>query len=980
MQKGQSNKSQAPLTKSYKDIFRAHFLTFFNFMNICLAALVFMVGSFKNMLFLGVVVFNTAIGIIQEIRAKRTLDELTVLTQPKALVLRDGQKWQIAIDQLVKDDIIYVWAGAQIPADAVMLEGNLEVNESLLTGESQNIQKHPGDELYSGSYVAAGEGYCRLTRVGQDSYAAGITGEAKVYQKHPSELNNAINAILKMEGILIIPLGILLFYHQRVGMGLSLRSSVVSMVAGIQGMIPEGLVLLTSISFTMGAVKLAARHTLVQEPACMETLSRVDVLCLDKTGTITEGNMRVQEVIPWPMPGTPEQALPAPDDAPPGEQENAAGQAQPEPQAMAGEQAVPEEPTVSKENAVPKEPTVSKENAVPKEPTVSKENAVPEEPTVSKENAVPEEPTGAEEHAGPEEMLRLEEHVGLEEPFRFEENAVREDQSRHEEEGQDEGMPAIAKRAAIPEKGGAPERAEAFGRGAFLMEAFRAAAMAAAGQAEHFYPRPEAGQEKPLDIPLIMGNLMRVLKDNNSTAKALRAYFPEKKGMIPENVIPFSSERKYSGCSFEGRGTYLIGAASFLFPDSHDALKEEASRLSAAGKRVLVLAASPHKACEGHLPEELAPVALFVLSDVIRKNAPETAGFFYRQGVELLVISGDDPEAVSAIAKKAGIRSADVCQDATYLDTPEKMAAALSVCHVFGRVTPVQKKEIVEILKSQGHIVAMTGDGVNDVPALKKADCSIAMASGSDAAKNVANLVLLDDNFASMPHVVNQGRRVVNNIRTAASMFMIKAIFSMLLSLISILGDNNYPFVPIQLTLISACAVGMPSFLLALEPNYQKPEGDFLRHVFLNAIPAALTITGCVFVLMQANRILFHSSDMLGTACVLVTGWNYMAALRSVYSPMSWYRKAVIYTMHVVFFAAAAILRQILDLKALEVGMIIVVFMLMTFSPDIITAITGALQGFFQKGLEQEEKKGYQILWEKLLHKAPPSDEDVFRS
>ena len=384
------------------------------------------------------------------------------------------------------------------------------------------------------------------------------------------------------------------------------------------------------------------------------------------------------------------------------------------------------------------------------------------------------------------------------------------------------------------------------------------------------------------------------------------------------------------------------------------------------GLRVLVLAHSPNLNRENELPEGLKPVALFMLTDIIRDNAPETLAFFKDQGVDLKVISGDDPVTVSAIAKKAGLENADKYIDATTITTPEDMERAVAECSVFGRVTPQQKKEMVLALQKQKHTVAMTGDGVNDVLALKEADCSVVMAEGSDAAKNIANVVLMDSNFAAMPEIVNQGRRVVNNIRTAASMFLIKTIFSVLLCLITIFWGDSYPFEPIQMSLISACAVGIPTFLLAQENNFNKIESGFLRYVFMNAFPAAVTITGCVFTIMLVCQNVYHSNVMLSTACFLVTGWNYMAALKTVYAPLSRYRKIIIYGMQFIFFFAAVCVQNLLALGSLEFGMIILVFILMTFSPVVIKVITEWCRSLYNKAHEKEKKGIISLFLEKV--------------
>ena len=758
-----------------------------------LLILVLMVGSYKNAFFVGIIIINTLIGIAQEIRAKKTIDKLAILTAKKSIVIREGKKWTVPTEDLVLDDLVCLKTGDQVPADAKVLEGSVEVNESLLTGESDNLPKNVGDELFSGSFVTSGEACCQIIHVGKDNYAAQITSEAKEFKRHNSELKNSLNAILKVISIIIVPLGALLFYKQYYVVGNTFKDSIVSMVAGVLGMIPEGLVLLTSVALTLGALVLANKKTLVQELYCIETLARVDTLCLDKTGTITEGTMCVERVEPWSE--------------------------------------------------------------------------------ASENNDTDEIPT------------------------------------------EDEDEPDLH------------------------------------------------------EIENTMANLMYVLKDQNATIDALRKRFPAKSSMTLEHIIPFSSDRKYSGAVFEDNGTYLMGAAQFLFPEGREDILDVCQNYAEEGLRVLVLAHSTQMAEGTELPENLEPAALLLLTDVIREEAPDTLQFFDSQEVDLKVISGDDPVTVSAIAKRAGLKNAENYVDATTLETEEQLEEAVAKYSVFGRVTPQQKKEMVQALQKQGHTVAMTGDGVNDVLALKEADCSIAMAQGSDAAKNIANVVLLDSNFASMPHIVNQGRRVVNNIRTAASMFLIKTMFSVMLSLLTIFFGNAYPFEPIQMSLISACAVGIPTFLLAQENNYDKIDHTFLRHVFLNAFPAALTITSCVFAVMLVCQNVYHSNDMLSTACVLVTGWNYMAALKTVYAPLNTYRKVIIYGMQFIFFSAAVIFQKLLGLGSLDFGMIILVFILMTFAPLLIDVITSWIKGVYAKSLDKENPGKFTSFVNKLSRK-----------
>ena len=844
---GQVNNNENPNTRTYKQIILENTLTFFNFLNLVLLVLVLLVGSYKNSMFVGIIFINTVIGIIQEIRAKKTIDKLAILTESKTVVLREGKKWKISTEKLVVDDLIFLKAGEQVPADAKILEGNLEVNESLLTGEADNLPKNQGDELFSGSFVTAGQACCQIIHVGSDNYASRITSEAKEFKRHNSELRNSLNAILKVISIIIVPLGAMLFYKQYYFVGDSIRDSVVNMVAAVLGMIPEGLVLLTSVALTLGALKLAQKKTLVQELYCIETLARVDTLCLDKTGTITEGTMCVESVESYP----------------------------------------PVYEEISDEASENKTESGERNNDGTKSSELTEGSAASEASAVSAAEAIAKED-------GSSILLPQEEAETGAEKTRQEDTV------------------------------------------------------------------------KIREIEHIMGNLLSVLKDQNATADALRARFKVAQDMELDHVIPFSSDRKYSGAAFKDAGTYLMGAAQFLFPEGNPELMEYCGSFAEEGLRVLVVAHSENVNEGTEIPEGLEPVGLLLLTDVIRAEAPDTLAYFESQGVDLKVISGDDPVTVSAIAKRAGLKNAEQYVDATTITTQEEMDEAVATYSVFGRVTPQQKQAMVKSLQAQKHTVAMTGDGVNDVLALKEADCSIAMAEGSDAAKNIANVVLLDSNFAAMPEIVNQGRRVVNNIRTAASMFLIKTIFSVLLSLITIFFGDYYPFEPIQMSLISACAVGIPTFLLAQENNYEKIDHTFLRHVFMNAFPAAVTITGCVFTVMLVCQNVYHSNLMLNTACVLVTGWNYMAALKTVYAPLNRYRKVIIYSMQVIFFGAAVVLQNLLTLGSLEFGMIILVFLLMTFSPIFIEVITDWLRNIYSRSLDKGEQGKFTIFIDKL--------------
>ncbi|MFQ7174937.1 MAG: cation-translocating P-type ATPase, partial [Thomasclavelia ramosa] len=643
---GKVNNVDNKITKSYKEIFINNTITFFNMINVSLLALLIFVGSYKNTLFILVIVINTIAGIYQEIKAKITLDRLKIIVSSKVDVIRNGITKTIAINEIVLDDYLILHTGMQIPSDSILVDGYVEANEALLTGESDPILKQTGDKLFSGSFVTSGKGICKVIHVGDDNYTNKIANEAKKLKKHDSKLNQSLNMILKYISIIIVPLGILLFLKQYLYGNLGFNDAIVSTVAAIIGMIPEGLVLLTSVALTISVLRLAKQKTLVQELFCIETLARVDTLCLDKTGTITEGTMKVEFDVKIC-------------------------------------------------------------------------------------------------------------NVNIEE---------------------------------------------------------------------------------------IVGNLINSSTDENVTSNALKKHYTKMNNYKLCHNIPFSSDRKYSGASFYQEGTYYLGAYQFLFPQGNDELEIICNKYASDGYRILVLAHSSEVKQDDKLALDLTPYGIIVLSDVIRKDAKEILAYFDKQGVDLKVISGDDPLTVGAIAKKAGLKNANHYIDASTLKTPQDFENALKSYSVFGRVTPQQKKEMVLALKRLGHTVAMSGDGVNDVLAFKEADCSIAMAAGSDVAKNVANLVLLDNNFSAMPHIVNEGRRVINNITMSASMFLIKTIFSILISIATIFLGQAYPFEPIQLSLISTCGVGIPTFFLTYEANFEHVKGNFLTTVLEKSFPFALTI------------------------------------------------------------------------------------------------------------------------------------------
>ena len=749
---GQVNAIQDSSNRSVKDIVMGNTLTFFNFINVVLLALVLSVRSYKNMLFIFIIIANTLIGIFQEIKAKITLDKLKILTVSHVDVIRDGVKKSVTVSELVKDDVILLKSGGQIPADGVILDGEVDVNESLLTGESDSIHKTCGSKVLSGSFVTSGKAMCLLTEVGHDCYMEKLSSEAKQFKRYKTELQRNLDTILKFISIIIVPLGIILFAKQYWISGSTYEQAALDTVAAVLGMIPEGLVLLTSVALALGAVRLARRSTLVRELFCIETLARVDTLCLDKTGTITEGHLCVQ-----------------------------------------GEESVKED----------------------------------------------------------------------------------------------------------------------------------------------------------VDLEQLMGRMVAALGDENETFQALRQHYKRSQSTNTKLVLPFSSERKFSGVVFEGEGTYLMGAYQFIFPQADPAVLEKIAEYASQGLRVLTVAHSPNEMTDYTLAEDFEIVGFVFMTDVVRKNAPDILGYFEEQGVDLKVISGDDPVTVAAIAARAGLKDADKYIDATTIHTDEEMEDAILKYSVFGRVTPKQKQQMVRLLKQNGRTVAMTGDGVNDVLALKDADVSIAMASGSEAAKNTANLVLLNSDFASLPHIVNEGRRVINNIKAAASMFLIKTGFSVLTALLTIIVGQNYPFQPIQLSVINGCAVAIPTMLLQLEPSFQKVNKHFFREVLRMSMPAAITITAMITIINNIGHSIGTPREMLSTVCVLATGWVYLITLRQVYSPMTGYRKFVIYLMQTAYLVAMVIGQRIMELVGLNFTCVIVTLAAVNFAPMIIDLATKGYDKFF---------------------------------
>ena len=724
-------------TKTEKQIILENTFTFFNILNFVLALFILLVGSFKNLLFLGVIFSNTIIGSVQGIRAKRTIDKLSLISAPKVTVLRDGALQTVAVSDIVLDDIMHLSNGQQICADAVVCDGEAEVNESLITGESDPVVKRAGDTLLSGSFVVSGACYAQVEHIGSENYANRIANDAKTIKKSHSEILHSLDFIVKTLGVALIPIGLLLFSKQFFILHDSIQDAVVSTVAAMLGMIPEGLILLTSVVFAVSVLRLSKYKTLVQDLYCSESLARVDVLCLDKTGTITEGTMQVDELIP--------------------------------------------------------------------------------------------------------------------------------------------------------------------------LEGFT-----------------EADMTAPLTA------LVNVLSDDNPTYNAVKSRFSAKSTWHAEETVAFSSARKWSGATFTAHGTYVMGAGEFILRDRFGALREQTETYAARGARVLLLARANSGFLENKtLPLDLQPVGLIAISDKIRAEAPQTLRYFAEQGVTLKVISGDNAVTVSNIAQKAGLVGAENYCDASTLQTELDAAEAIEQYTVFGRVTPQQKLQFVKALKENGHTVAMTGDGVNDVLALKEADCSIAMASGSDAARTVSNLVLLDSNFASMPQVVKEGRRSINNLQRSASLFLQKTLYSTVLSVLFIFLSASYPFEPIQLTFISSLTIGIPSFILALEPNRDLVRGNFLTNVLKKAFPSALTMILGVLFLCLFRQPLGLSNEQVSTLCVIVAFTVGFMLMFKLCVPFNVLRGVLFGAMLAAFFLGSLFFGEIFSLVPLTVPMLIILIPLL---------------------------------------------------
>ena len=781
VEEGLTNRADISTDKTTKEIVISNVFTYFNLIFLVITILLIMVGSFRNLTFLPIIIGNTVIGIVQEIRAKKTLEKMSLLNAPHADVIRNGSVKQISTEELVKDDVILLTAGKQICADAVVISGNIQVNESLLTGEADEVEKTEGSTLMSGSFVVSGECYARLEKVGNESYISKLSLEAKsMGDKEQSEMIRSINLIVKWVGIVIIPIGLILFWQSHFVNGESITKSVTSTVAAIIGMIPEGLYLLTTVALALSTMKLARKKVLLHDMKSIETLARVDVLCVDKTGTITEPDMKLKEIF------------------------------------------------------------------------------------LCKNS-------GAD---GTQTALTLDELKSL------------------------------------------------------ILDYANASV------------------------------------DNNATMLALKAYAEDaltnNTSALHRTTVSqqaFSSSLKYGSVTFSD-GTYLLGAPEFIMHEDFARIEEEIIPYADKGDRVLLFARYDGENVENGINGSVTPLGFVALANPIRANAVKTFEYFKSQGVAIKVISGDNPRTVSRIAIQAGIESAESFVDAATLDTEDKIADAVNKYTVFGRVTPKQKKQLVKALQAKGHTVAMTGDGVNDILAMKDADCSVAMASGSEAAAQAAQVVLLDSDFAHMPDVVYEGRRVVNNIQRSASLFLVKNIFSLLLSLFSVILMVTYPLEPAQVSLISMFTIGVPGFLLALEQNKDRIKGHFITNVMLKALPGGLTDVIAVGALVVCGEVFCISDASIGTIATLVLSVVGFMILFKISEPLNGMKYAVIIGNIAGLVFSGFFLKKLFALTDLS-NICILLMIVFGFAAESLfrnlTLLVEKLRGSYEK------KKGFNV-------------------
>ena len=755
IEQGLVNGETKSLTKSYKEIVLSNTLTYFNLINFILFIIVIFTGKWNNALFILTVVGNACIGIFQEIKSKKLLDRMAILVVTKVEALRDGSWIEIPVSQIVKDDYIKLDAGDQIPVDGQVEEGYLEVNESMLTGEPNSIIKQKGDQVFAGTVVTSGEANAIVLKVGKDCLASKIMLEAQKEKKAESKLHKDLDHLIRFISIAIIPLGIILFLVHFLALEMSWQEAVLKTIAAVVGMIPEGLVVLTSIALAVSVIRLSRKKVLVQDLFSIESLARIDTICLDKTGTLTQGEMEVSEV----------------------------------------------------------------------------------------------------------------------------------------------------------------------------------------------HPLYNTKEDWLYDV---MGSYLYQTVKPNGTSKAMLKYFKENNHYKKTNVLPFSSDRKYAGATLESIGTIYVGAPTFLFPLGNPAINKVLYKHTTSGERVVVVALSKQPITDS-LPEDLQPIGLIAIKDILRPHVQEIMSYFQKQDVDICVISGDDPKTVSSLAKQAGIPYSDFYVDLS--KTKESIEECASNYRIFGRVLPEQKKALVLALQKQGRTVAMTGDGVNDVPALKSADVSVAMAAGASAAKDSANIVLLDNDFGKMPKIVDEGRRVINNISRASSMYLVKTVFSMLLSLYVIVLLKDYPFLPIHLSVISAFGVGIPTFFLQLEPSFERVKGKFFQNAFKNAIPSALAVFITAILAMIVRDIFYLPDERFYGMFVTLTSFIYLYTLYRVYYPPTILRYVVFVAMALAMIVAFVFFQSIITIHYEWIDLLFIVPMIIV-EPFLIASISKAyttIEQLFQR-------------------------------
>ena len=783
-----------------EEIIVSNVCTYFNLIFLVITILLVAVGSFRNLTFLPIIIGNTVIGIVQELRAKKTLEKMSLLNAPHADVIRNGEMTQIATEKLVKDDVILLTAGKQICADAVVIDGSIQVNESLLTGEADEVEKPVGSTLMSGSFVVSGECYARLEKVGNESYISKLSMEAKsMGSKEQSEMIRSINQIVKWIGIVIIPIGIILFWQSHFVNDVSISKSVTSTVAAIIGMIPEGLYLLTTIALALSTMKLANKKVLLHYMKSIETLARVDVLCVDKTGTITEPDMKVSDIF----------------------------------LCQSGSKPAYNDQSCMRENS----------------------------------------------------LLQKQEQMAV-----------------YSELSLDELKKLIV-------------------RYAYASKDNNATMLALKEYAESF------------------------VKTGNSGLKIHNSHNDITGRIIDQQA--FSSSRKYGSITFAD-GTYLLGAPEFILGDDFHMIEDEIQSYTEKGDRVLLFARRDS--------DKTIPLGFVALANPIRQNAVKTFEYFKKQRVAIKVISGDNPKTVSQIAMQAGIENADKYIDAASLDSKEKIAKAVSQYTVFGRVTPKQKQQLVKALQQKGHTVAMTGDGVNDILAMKDADCSVAMASGSEAAAQAAQVVLLDSDFVHMPDVVYEGRRVVNNIERSASLFLVKNIFSLLLALFSVISMFTYPLEPSQISLISMFTIGLPGFLLAMEPNKERIKGHFLTNVMLKALPGGLTDVIAISALVVCGAVFSIPEESIGTIATMVLSVVGFMILFKISEPLNTMKYVVIGINVAGFVLCVYFLKDLFALTNLS-SICILLMIVFGFAAESLFRNLTVLEEKLREGYKRRIKK-----------------------